>query len=160
MKSVTTISNGRLEITHIFNAPRSIVFGWLSQPEKLQQWSGCEAATNCEITMDFRVGGSFRQRMQIAGKGEFMFEGTYDEIVEPKLISYHAVLGGFTVRVVVRFFEQRGRTRMTMTQEGFPDEMACKAVSQGTLESLTALEALLPVQPPPRAPDGKEKGLP
>lgn len=84
----------------------------------------------------------------------------YDEIVEPELISYHAVLAGFTVRVVVRFFEQHGRTRMTMTQEGFPDEMACKAVSQGTLESLTALEALLPAQPPPRVPDGKEKGLP
>ena len=30
--------------------------------------------------MDFRVGGAFHQKMQIAGAGEFSFTGTYDEI--------------------------------------------------------------------------------
>jgi uncharacterized protein YndB with AHSA1/START domain len=158
VKSYMKISDHRLEISHTFNAPRPAVFGWWSQPEKLQQWSGCEAATDCEVTMDFRVGGSFRQKMQIAGKGEFAFEGRYDEIVEPQRISYHADLGAITVQVVVEFFDQDGRTRVVMTQEGFPDERSCKTVSQGTLESLDLLDAILSAEASPMI-CGDEKGI-
>jgi uncharacterized protein YndB with AHSA1/START domain len=66
MKSEVRISGNRLQITRTFDAPRQLVFGCWSQAEKLQQWSGCKEATECEIVMDFRVGGSFTQKMQIA----------------------------------------------------------------------------------------------
>lgn len=75
MKSEVRISGNRLQITRVFDAPRHLVFGWWTQAEKLQQWSGCKDATRCEIDMDFRAGGSFTQKMQIAGKGEFTFAG-------------------------------------------------------------------------------------
>src|ERR1700675_2125632 len=93
MKSEVKISGNRLQITRVFDAPRQLVFAWWTQAEKLQQWSGCKAATKCEIEMDFRVGGSFTQKMHIAGAGEFSFTGKYDEIVEPERISYHADFG-------------------------------------------------------------------
>ena len=70
MKSEVRISGNRLQITRVFDAPRHLVFGWWTQAEKLQQWSGCKEATKCEIVMDFRVGGSFTQKMQIAANGE------------------------------------------------------------------------------------------
>ena len=73
MKSEVKISGNRLLITRVFDAPRQLVFAWWTQAEKLQQWSGCKAATRCEIKMDFRVGGSFTQKMHIAGAGEFSF---------------------------------------------------------------------------------------
>jgi uncharacterized protein YndB with AHSA1/START domain len=143
MKSEVKISGNRLQITRVFDAPCHLVFAWWTQAEKLQQWSGCKAATKCEIEMDFRVGGSFTQKMHIAGAGEFSFTGTYDEIVEPERISYHAEFGQATTRVVVEFFEQGNQTRVVLTHDGFPNESFCKTVSQGTTESLDKLAAML-----------------
>lgn len=146
MKSEISISGNRLQITRIFDAPRNLVFGWWTQAEKLQQWSGCKEAAKCEITMDFRVGGSFTQKMQIAGAGEFSFSGKYDEIVEPEKIVYHANFGHAITRVTVEFFEQRKGTRVVLTHEGCPDDFFCKTVSQGTVESLDKLDLLLAEQ--------------
>ncbi len=143
MKSEVKISGNRIQITGVFDAPRPLVFAWWTQAEKLQQWSGCKAATKCEIEMDFRVGGSFTQKMHIAGAGEFSFTGKYDEIVEPERISYHADFGQAITRVVVEFFEQGNRTRVVLTHDGFPNESFCKTVSEGTTESLDKLAAML-----------------
>jgi uncharacterized protein YndB with AHSA1/START domain len=143
MKSEVKISGNRLQITRVFDAPRQLVFVWWTQAERLQQWSGCKAATKCEIEMDFRVGGSFTQKMHIAGAGEFSFTGKYDEIVEPERISYHAEFGQAITRVVVEFFEQGNQTRVVLTHDGLPNESFCKTVSQGTTESLDKLAAML-----------------
>ena len=143
MKSEVKISGNRLQITRVFDAPRQLVFAWWTQAEKLQQWSGCKAATKCEIEMVFRVGGSFTQKMHIAGAGEFSFTGKYDEIVEPERISYHAEFGQAITQVVVEFFEQGNQTRVVLTHDGFPNESFCKTVSQGTTESLDKLAAML-----------------
>jgi uncharacterized protein YndB with AHSA1/START domain len=133
----------QLRITRIFDAPRRLVFAWWSEAEKLQQWSGCKETTRCEIQMDFRVGGSFTQKMQIAGKGEFTFTGKYDEIVEPERIVYHADFGFAVMRVMVEFFEQNGQTKVVLTQEGFTDENLSKTVSKGTHESFDKLDSIL-----------------
>ena len=143
MKSEVKISGNRIQITQVFDAPRPLVFAWWTQAEKLQQWSGCKAATKCEIEMDFRVGGSFTQKMHIAGAGEFSLTSKYDEIVEPERISYHADFGQAITRVVVEFFEQGNRTRVVLTHDGFPNESFCKTVSEGTTESLDKLAAML-----------------
>ena len=143
MKSEVKISGKRLQITRTFDAPRNVVFGWWSQAEKLQQWSGCKDAVKCEIEMDFRTGGSFTQKMQIAGHGEFSLTGRYAEIVEPEKIVYDADLGFGVTRVTVEFFEHRNQTRVVLTHEGFPDEFLCGTVSQGTTESLDKLDLLL-----------------
>src|SRR5262245_19640891 len=85
MKSEIKISGNRLQIIRVFDAPRESVFRWWTQAETLQQWSGCKEPTSCEIEMDFRVGGSFRQTMQIAGADKpFTINGTYEEIVVPE----------------------------------------------------------------------------
>jgi uncharacterized protein YndB with AHSA1/START domain len=146
MKSEVKISGNRLQITRVFDAPRQLVFVWWTQAERLQQWSGCKAATKCEIEMDFRVGGSFTQKMHIAGAGEFSFTGKYDEIVEPEKISYQADFGNAITRVLVEFFEEGTRTRVVLTQDGFPDDFSCKMVSQGIMESFDKLDSILAVE--------------
>jgi len=146
MKSEVSIGGNRLQIARVFDAPRQRVFGWWTQAEKLQQWSGCKEATRCEVEMDFRVGGSFTQKMQIAVNGEtceFSFSGTYDEVVEPERIVYHANFGQVVARVTVEFFEQGKGTRVVLTHEGRLDETFCKTVSQGTAESLDKLDSLV-----------------
>jgi uncharacterized protein YndB with AHSA1/START domain len=93
--------------------------------------------------MDFRVGGSFSQKMQIAADGgmcEFSFSGQYDEIVEPEKIVYHADFGFAVTRVSVEFFEQGQDTKVVLTQEGLPDDSFCRNVAQGTSESFDKLD--------------------
>jgi uncharacterized protein YndB with AHSA1/START domain len=144
MKSEVKIEGDRVTITRVFQAPREVVFGWWSRPEKLAQWSGCKDARNCQVEMDFRVGGGFTQRMQIGDKGSFTFTGVYEEIVEPEKIVYHANLGPAVTRVRLELFDEPdGRTRMVLTQDGFPDAMLSNIVSQGTMESFEKLEAAL-----------------
>lgn len=132
-----------LQITRILDAPRELVFSWWADGEKMQQWSGCKEATRCEIRMDFRVGGGFTQKMQIAGKGEFMITGKYDEIVVPEKIVYRADLGFGVTRVAAEFFAQGEKTKLVLTQEGFPDDFLCQTVTQGTTESFDKLESIL-----------------
>jgi uncharacterized protein YndB with AHSA1/START domain len=149
MKSEVKFSGNRLQVTRVFDAPRHLVFGWWTQAEKLQQWSGCKEATKCEIDMDFRVGGSFTQKMQLLVNGEsceYSLSGTYDEIVEPERIVYHANFGQAITRVSVEFFEQGRGTKVLLTHEGCPDEFFTRTVSQGTTESLEKLHLLLASQ--------------
>ena len=145
MKGEVRITADRLQITRLFEAPREVVFGWWTQAEKLAQWSGCKDAQNCRVSMDFRVGGSFSQTMQIHGN-DFTITGVYEEIVEPARIVYRVNLGPAVTRVAIEFFEEAGgRTRMVLTQEGLPDEMLANIVSQGTMESFDKLERALAV---------------
>jgi uncharacterized protein YndB with AHSA1/START domain len=146
MKSDMNISGQRFQITRVFDAPRAEVFNWWAQAEKLQQWSGCKEAIGCEVIMDFRVGGSFTQKMQIAVAGgtcEFSFTGTYEEIVVPERIAYRADLGQGITRIIIEFFDQGDQTRVVLTQDGFADQSSSQIVSQGTLQSLEKLDSIL-----------------
>ena len=143
MKSEVKITDKQVQITRVFDAPRERVFAAWKRPELLQRWSGCGDSTRVEVTMDFRVGGSFIQKLHISGKGEYTITGKYDEIVEPEKIVYHVNLGPATTRVTIEFREQGQQTRVVLTQEGFPDPTLAKIVSEGTSESFERLAELL-----------------
>jgi uncharacterized protein YndB with AHSA1/START domain len=143
MKSEHPNGGHRVEVRHRFAGSPSEIFSWWTTAEKLQQWSGCEGATKCEVTMDFRVGGSFTQKMYIAGRGEFGFRGTYAEIVEPERIVYTAAIGPTTTRVTVEFFGEKDGTEVVITHEGLPNKIFRKNISQGTTESFEELERVL-----------------
>jgi len=146
MNSEVQINGNRLRITRVFQAPRPMVFACWAQAEKLEQWSGCKDATGCHVEMDFRVGGSFTQKMKIKGS-EFTIKGTYEEIVEPEKIAYQVDLGqGGAGRILFEFFEQGKGTKVVLTQDGLPNEMICKVVSQGTTESFDKLEQMFALQ--------------
>jgi uncharacterized protein YndB with AHSA1/START domain len=146
MKSELKIQGTRMQITRVFDAPRERVFEAWKRPGLMQRWSGCKETAKVEITMDFRVGGSFTQKMDIEGAGKHSITGVYDEIVEPEKIAYHVNLGPATTRVTVEFIEQGRQTKLILTQEGFPDQSIVKIVSGGTVESLDKLEQLLLAQ--------------
>jgi uncharacterized protein YndB with AHSA1/START domain len=146
MKSEVMIGENRMTMTRVFDAPRERVFAAWSQADALQRWSGCKDTTKLECTMDFRVGGSFTQKMNIQGVGEYTITGIYDEIIEPEKIAYHVDLGPATTRVTVQFIAQGNQTKLVLTQEGFPDQNLCKMVSQGTAEALEKLDQMLVAQ--------------
>jgi uncharacterized protein YndB with AHSA1/START domain len=146
MKSELKIDGNRMQITRVFDAPRERVFEAWKRPELMQRWSGCKETAKVEFTVDFRVGGTFTQRMNIEGAGVHTIRGVYDEIIEPEKIAYHVNLGPATTRVTVEFIEEGQQTRVVLTQDGFPDPSIVKIVSQGTLESLDKLDQLLLAQ--------------
>ena len=146
MKSDVSLDNNRLTIKRVLRAPRPAVFAWWKTAEKYRQWSGCKEATQCEVVMDFKVGGSFTQKMQLAVNGgtcEFSVTGVYQEIVEPERIRYRANLGAAPVDVTVEFFERGEATEVVVTYEGFPDESIGRNVSRGTSESFDKLGLLI-----------------
>lgn len=96
--------------------------------------------------MDFRVGGSFTQKMQLAVDGktcDFSLTGTYEEIVEPERIVYRANFGHAIVRVIVEFHEAGDGAKVVITHEGCPDAFFGQNVSRGTSESFDKLDALV-----------------
>jgi uncharacterized protein YndB with AHSA1/START domain len=140
------IADNRLAVTRVFNAPRPLVFSWWADAEKLQQWSGCKEAVGCRVTMDFRIGGSFTQQMQIAVNGrtcQLTIGGTYEQIVVPEKIVYQANLNGILTRVTVNFFERGNSTKVVLLHEGLPDEIFHANVLQGTSESFDKLACML-----------------
>jgi uncharacterized protein YndB with AHSA1/START domain len=149
MKSEVSSGGNRLQITRSLNAPRAFVFGWWADAGKYSQWSGCKEAVSCEVVMDFRVGGSFTQKMQIAVNGgicDFTITGVYDEIVEPERIGYHARLGNVDVHVTVEFIEEGKGTKVVITHVGLPDEFFAQNINKGTSESFDKLEPLVASQ--------------
>jgi uncharacterized protein YndB with AHSA1/START domain len=146
MKSELQIEGHRMQITRVFDAPRERVFLAWKSLELMQRWSGCKETAKVEITVDFHVGGSFTQKMDIEGAGKHTITSVYDEIIEPEKIAYHVNLGPARTRVVIEFIEQGRQTKVVLTPEGFPDQGIVKIVSVGTQESLDKLELLLLAQ--------------
>lgn len=150
MKSEVSAHDKKFQITRVFRAPRPAVFDWWTKAEKLQQWFGCKEAVQCEVAMDFRVGGSFTQKMVIAVEGrtcDFVVTGTYDDIVEPERIAYLAKLGDVPVRVTVEFFVEGKGTKVVVTHLDLPDQFFAGNISRGTNESFDCLESLMASQP-------------
>jgi len=143
MKSAVKISGNQVQITRIFNAPREKVFAAWKTADQVERWSGCKDSTKVEVRMDFRVGGSFTQKLHIRNAGEYTITGTYDEIVEPEKIVYHVNLGPATTQVAIEFIAQGNQTKVILTQVGFPDENLSRIVSEGTMESVDRLDQIL-----------------
>jgi uncharacterized protein YndB with AHSA1/START domain len=150
VNSEVRIRANQIQITRVLDAPRPLVFSFWTTAEKLQQWSTCKEAIGCQVVMDFRVGGSFTQKMQLRVNGEtceIAITGTYDEIVEPEKIVYRADFGFVFTRATIEFFEQGKGTKVVVTHEGCPDEFFGQDVSRGTADSFEKLDSLVAAQP-------------
>lgn len=55
-------------------------------------------------------------------------------------------MGPAVIHVTVEFFDEGERTKVVVTQEGFPDPALGQIVSQGMSESFEKLEELLMVR--------------
>ena len=138
-------------ITRTFDAPASLVFKALSQPEHVMKWFGPKSwpLTLCE--MDFRVGGRFRFAMTgPTGVQNTPFGGTYLEIVPGSKIVYDngfETPGAEKMVVTLTFQEEDGKTLLTMhTLFGSVDMYKTHVgygFVQGTNSGLDNLEDLL-----------------
>lgn len=111
-----------LVVTETIAAPRDLVFGYFTDPQRYATWMGTE------VTLEPTPGGTYRAGMRegLAAAGEFV------EVEPPRRVVFtwgwedHPVVpaGSSTVEVVLE--EVDGATRVTLTHRGLPsaDERA------------------------------------
>lgn len=103
-------------ITRVFDAPRSLVFAAMTQPEHVRQWYGLRDHTMKVCEIDLRVGGKWRYVMQMPDGNEFAFSGEYLEIVPPERLvatEWFEAIPGADYVVMTTFGEQDGKTILT-----------------------------------------------
>ena len=115
-----------LLITHVFDAPRQLVFEAWTEPEHLERWQGAPRGfTVTTDIMDFRPGGMFRICMRSPEGAEHWLEGVYRQIVKPeRLVFTHNWLDankkpGSETLVTITFAERGEKTELTLHQTGF-----------------------------------------
>jgi uncharacterized protein YndB with AHSA1/START domain len=140
----------QITITRVFDAPRELVFQAWTDPEHVATWFGPAGfktpADSVEI--DLRVGGRFALKMVQGGSGaEYPVDYEIVELVEPELLVLRsAPMPEFGIPLAtitrVEFAEQEpGKTRMTLNDGPYPEEMSRNASAgwEGAFDKLEAL---------------------
>jgi len=146
-----------LTITHVFDAPRSLVFQAWTQPERVKRWWGPKNFTTPVCEIDLRPGGVFRTCVHSPEGQDFWSQGVYREIVEPERIvctdsfadeqgnvvspEHYGISSEWPVEalITVIFTEHAGKTRLTLQHSPLPLRRERDLCRQGWEESFDRL---------------------
>ena len=81
-----------LFITHLFDAPRELVFRAWTDPEQLIHWYAPDGCTIEFKTIDVREGGTFHSCIHDPIHGDCWIKGVYQEVVFPGKLVFSMVL--------------------------------------------------------------------
>jgi uncharacterized protein YndB with AHSA1/START domain len=107
-------------ITHVFDAPRELVWKAWTDPKHMAQWWGPRGFTNPVCELDVRPGGALRIVMRAPDGTEYPMQGVFREILEPERLVFtniavdadgNHLLEGVTK---VAFAEHGGKTKLTL----------------------------------------------
>jgi uncharacterized protein YndB with AHSA1/START domain len=102
-------------ITRTFNAPRSLVYRALTDPEHVKKWWGPRQYGAVSAVGDFRAGGTYRYAQQ-GPQGEVAFRGQIREASAERMVyteEFEAMPGHEAVTTVT-LEERGGKTVMTL----------------------------------------------
>ncbi len=145
-------SPGGREITmsHIFNAPRELMYKVYTDPKLIPQWWGPKAFKTTVDKMDVKPGGSWRfvQRDFLGNK--YAFRGVYHQAIPAELLIYTFEWEGMPNHVLletVRFEDVKGKTRLNVTsvfqEVADRDAMLNSGMEKGAVETWIRLAALV-----------------
>lgn len=109
-----------VNITRVFDAPRSLVFKMWIEPEHMAQWWGPYGFTNPVCELDARVGGAILIHMRGPEGVVYPMTGTFREIVPPERLVFTAVAEDMAgnplleALTTVTFAEHGGKTKLTV----------------------------------------------
>jgi uncharacterized protein YndB with AHSA1/START domain len=108
--------NHEIVITHMFDAPRDLVFKLYTNPEMIPQWWGPRRLTTKVDRMEVRPGGQWRFVQHDMDGKEYAFHGVYHEIKQPErtvsTFEWEGMPGHELMETIV-FDEVNGKTRVT-----------------------------------------------
>ena len=148
--TTTESAERELEITRVFDAPRSLVFKAWTQPEHLAHWWGPRGFSLPSCQIDLRPGGSYRFQMKSPEGGIVWWHGVVREIVEPERIVWTCSIdnadgtsvSGETL-LTVTLEDYAGKTRLTLHQAIFASSGIRDAHSNGWNSAFGRLAELL-----------------
>lgn len=149
-------TEGELEVTRVFDAPRSLVWRCWTEEELFKQWFGPEGFTIPHCSIDLQVGGRFLLCMRAPQGQEMWLTGTYREIgpvewlvkTESPADAEGNVVGmpGMPLETLVTLkLEEAGnsRTRMTLWHSGLPEGDHRTHAGEGYRQAFEKLAAVL-----------------
>lgn len=146
MMTTNTSTDTKLILTRTINASPAEVFRAWTDPTLLSQWSCPEGTEMDGVTVDLKVGGSFKIRMKGENQHYTAF-GTYREIQPPKRLVYtwdweEADNAMGDTLITVEFEAEGEGTRVVMTHDLLPTAELAAAHDEGWTSCLDRLEAL------------------
>lgn len=118
-----------LVLTHLFDAPRTLVWDAWTERRHLERWQGAPRGfTVTTAQADIRPGGAFRICMRSPEGVDHWLQGVYREVVAPeRLVFTHTWLDadgkpGHETLVTITFAERGIKTELTLRQTGFASD--------------------------------------
>jgi uncharacterized protein YndB with AHSA1/START domain len=116
--SITTVGKHGIIITHVFDAPRELVFRAYTEPGLIVRWWGPRKYTTTIDKMDARSGGAWRFLQRGPDGDEHAFHGVYHLVERPGAViqtfEWEGLPGHVSLDSAV-FEETGGKTRVTST---------------------------------------------
>ena len=81
-----------LLITHLFNAPRELVFEAWTQREHLEHWYAPDGCTIEFKSLNVTLGGDFHSCIHDPVHGDCWIKGRYDEVLPPEKLVFSMIL--------------------------------------------------------------------
>lgn len=85
-------NNNELCITHLFDAPRELVFEAWANPEILKNWYAPDGCTIEFRSIDIKVGGEFHSVIHDPVHGDCWIKGRYQEVISPEKLVFSMIL--------------------------------------------------------------------
>ena len=147
--TVTTPTEREIVMTRVFDAPASLVFEAMTQPEHLVHWFGPHGWTLAVCEVDFRAGGAWRFVLRGPDGAEMGMRGVYQQITPPERFvsteSFDAYPGESLNTLT--FSEKDGKTTFTITvlypSSGIRDAVIRSGMERGAGECYDRLAAHL-----------------
>jgi uncharacterized protein YndB with AHSA1/START domain len=146
----TAADDSTLVISHVFDAPRELVYAAWTERRHLNQWQGApEGFTVTVQEYDIRPGGAFRICMHAPDGSDHWLQGIYREVVpSERLVFTHTWLDaagatGHETLVTITFTERGDRTELTLRQTGLASTASRDGHREGWASTFTNLARYL-----------------
>ena len=144
---LTMPSATQILITREFAAPRHLVWRAWTEPELIKRWWAGQRGQVTGVSVDLRVGGTWRYVMIAHGGFEVAFHGTYTEVTPPERLVGTEIYEGApdaSTTVTVTFTESDGHTTLTQLIDcdsaATRDAIIESGMEGGMQEAMDALE--------------------
>jgi uncharacterized protein YndB with AHSA1/START domain len=130
-----------LELSRVFDAPRSLVLEAWSKAEHLSKWFAPKPLIISKCELEFRSGGKLVFTMRTPDGVEFPFTGKFEEVVHDERVVFTGIIhDDNTCYTVVTFEDAPGnKTKMSVRQTyGFASDPT-RGAKQGWTSTLDNL---------------------
>lgn len=113
----TTPTDQEIVITRVFDAPRTLVWEAVTQPEHVPRWYGPRGWTLPVLEMDLRPGGTWRHVMRSPEGRDLGMSGVYREVSPPERLVTTESFDDFPGESLntLTLTEEQGGTRITVS---------------------------------------------